>query len=381
MREREKAAESRPEPSRARAAAARRIVVKLGTNVVMRDDGAIALGRVYGLVEAIATLVGQGREVLVVSSGAVGLGAQRLGLPGKPKSLELKQACAAVGQSRLMAVYEEGFEKLGLRTAQVLLTEDDFASRARYLALRATLASLLELRVVPILNENDAVSTRELESRDERGAPAVFGDNDKLSALVAGKVEADLLVILSDVDALYTGNPQRDRNARRVPSVSAVSPEILAYAEGGGARGRGGMRTKLEAAAVATASGCHVVIASGRIPGILEAVMAGEDVGTLFFPARTLTGKRRWIAWAALPAGELRVNDGARAAIRDRKASLLPAGVLGLSGSFEAGDVVTLVGEDGHEFARGIVNYGSDDAARLVGRRSEEIDGLVSKRS
>lgn len=374
--------EGRVAAARARVAAARRVVVKVGTNVVMRDDGAPALGRLYGLIEAVAGERRKGREMVVVSSGAVGLGARRLGLPGKPRTLALKQACAAIGQGRLMSVWSEAFEKLGVTAAQVLLTEDDFASRGRYLALRATLEELLRLGAVPVLNENDTVGTAELEA----GAGRVFGDNDKLSALVAAKLGADLLVILSDVDGLHTANPAKSRGATRIPVVPEVTAEVRALAEGAGARGRGGMATKLEAAAVATASGALAVVASGRRPGVLEEVLSGADVGTLFLPKRSLTGKRRWVAWAALPAGAIRVNDGARAALVSGKASLLPAGVTALEGEFEKGDVVRILDEAGAEFARGQVNWGRADAEKLVGRRSGEArvtatgyDALVTR--
>lgn len=360
--------EERLAAARARVAAARRVVVKVGTNVVMRDDGAPALGRLYGLIEAVAGERRKGREMVVVSSGAVGLGAQRLGLSGKPKTLALKQACAAIGQGRLMSVWSEAFEKLGVVAAQVLLTEDDFASRGRYLALRATLEELISLGAVPVLNENDTVGTAELEAE----AGKVFGDNDKLSALVAAKLGADLLVILSDVDGLHTANPAKSRGATRIPVVPEVTAEVRALAEGAGARGRGGMATKLDAAAVATASGAIAVVASGRRPGVLEEVLAGADVGTLFLPKRSLKGKRRWIAWAALPAGAIRVNDGARAALVSGKASLLPAGVTALEGEFEKGDVVRILDSSGRELARGQVNCGRADAEKLVGRRSGE---------
>lgn len=361
--------------ARSRVCAARRVVVKVGTNVVMADDGALALGRLYGLIEAVAAERRRGREMVVVSSGAVGLGAQRLGLTGRPKTLALKQACAAVGQGRLMSIWSEAFEKVGVTAAQVLLTEDDFSSRGRYLALRATLEELLSLGVVPVLNENDTVGTAELEGPSGH----VFGDNDKLSALVASKVGADLLVILSDVDGLHTANPARSRAARRIPVVAEVNASVRDLAEGAGARGRGGMATKLEAAAIATASGALAVVASGRRPGILEEVLAGGDAGTLFLPQSTLTGKRRWIAWAALPAGAIHVNDGARAALVSGKASLLPAGVTRIEGEFEKGDVVRVLGSDGVEFARGQVNYGRADAEKLVGHRSGEVRAGVPK--
>ena len=264
---------------RQRVAAARRIVVKAGTNVIMRDDGAVALGRLYGLIESVASLKKQGRHVLIVSSGAVGLGAQRLRLEKKPGSLTLKQACAAIGQSRLMSVYEEGFEKMGLLTAQVLLTEDDFTDRTRFQNLSATLEKLFELDAVPILNENDTVSTLELESPDGKGVRGLFGDNDRLSALVMSKVRADVLVILSDVDGLFTGNPAHDRTATLIPLVREITEEIARHADGGSGRGRGGMASKLDAARIATGSGGVAVIANGRTPGVLDRLFAGEAVG------------------------------------------------------------------------------------------------------
>jgi len=268
---------------RQRLAAARRIVVKAGTNVIMRDDGAVALGRLYGLIESVASLKKQGRHVLIVSSGAVGLGAQRLRLGRKPGSLTLKQACAAIGQSRLMSVYEEGFEKMGLLTAQVLLTEDDFTDRTRFQNLSATLEKLFELDAVPILNENDTVSTLELEA-EGKGARSLFGDNDRLSALVMSKVRADVLVILSDVDGLFTGNPAHDRTATLIPLVREITDEIARHADGGNGRGRGGMSSKLDAAQIVTQAGGIAVIANGRTPGILDRLFAGEAVGTVFVP-------------------------------------------------------------------------------------------------
>ena len=362
--------------ARQRLATCRRVVVKVGTNVIMRDDGAVALGRIYGLVESVANLKAQGKEVILVSSGAVGLGAQRLALTEKPRLLTLKQACAAVGQSRLMAVYEDGFEKLGLVTAQVLLTEDDFVDRHRYLNLRATLGKLLELGVVPIINENDTVSTLELATE---GRSPVFGDNDRLSALVMSKVEADLLVILSDVDGLFTRNPTRDASAEWIPVVPEITPDVEALADGGGARGRGGMATKLAAAKIATTSGGLAVIANGRTPSVLDRLFAGEEIGTVFLPTAPLQGKRRWIAYAAPLAGRVVVNAGARAAVVERKASLLPAGVERLEGSFEKGDVV-LIAEGEHAFARGVVNYGREDADKLLGAHSSEISGRGVKK-
>lgn len=271
---------------RARVSGARRIVIKVGTNVVMSDDGPVAVGRLYALVESVAALRRAGRDVLLVSSGAVGLGAERLGLDSRTSRLVTKQACAAVGQSRLMALYEHGFERLRHTVAQVLLTEDDFTDPMRLQNLRATLDALFGLGVIPIVNENDTVSTAELERVEETagGRTRVFGDNDKLSALLAAKVGADLLILLSDVDGLYTKNPSRSSDAELIPLVREISDAIAASADGGNARGRGGMATKLEAARIAAAAGAVTVIANGRLSGIVDRVCGGEPVGTVFLP-------------------------------------------------------------------------------------------------
>ncbi|MBI4859901.1 MAG: glutamate 5-kinase [Candidatus Riflebacteria bacterium] len=349
----------------------------------MRDDGGVALGRIYGLMEAVGNLKKQGREVMLVSSGAVGLGVQRLALSERPKQVAYKQACAAIGQGRLMAMYEQGFAQLGIVVSQVLLTEDDFASRRRYLNLRATLGRLIELGVVPIINENDTVSTMELETPVDGvpSRPHVFGDNDKLSALVMSKVDADLLVLLSDVDGLHTANPARNVGAVRLGTVARITPEIERCAEGASAGGRGGMKTKLEAARIATTAGGVAVIANGRTPGVLDRLFAGEDLGTVFLPQGHWTSKKRWIAFASTVGGTVRVNDGARQALVERKASLLPAGVIQLEGTFQRGDVVSIADKDGVEFARGIVNYSSEDAAKVMGLHSDQFEGRLSAKN
>jgi len=253
-----------------------RIVVKAGTQVLLSQDGFPALGRIFALVESLATLRRQGRDVLLVSSGAVGLGARRLGLPVKPGSLSLQQACAAVGQGELMALYQSAFGRLDTVCAQVLLTQEDFTDPERRSNLRATLEKLLKMGVIPIINENDTVATLEL------GRMKVFGDNDKLSALVAAGLGADLLLILSDVDGLHERNPHHDPQAPLLPEVAAITPEILALAQGAGARGRGGMATKLESARLCMGSGVAVVIARGEGTGTLERVVAGEADCTRF---------------------------------------------------------------------------------------------------
>ncbi|MDE1163227.1 MAG: glutamate 5-kinase [Acidobacteriaceae bacterium] len=262
----------------------RRIVVKLGTNVIMRADGKVALGLLCGLVEQVAALRDQGYEVLVVSSGAVGLGVERLGLSARPTVLAQVQACAAIGQSRLMAFYGDAFDRLNCPIAQVLLTEDDFRDPTRHANLRATLDALLTMGVIPIVNENDTVSTMELE-RPSDGAPQrerIFGDNDKLSALLVKHIGGDLLVLLSDVDGLYDRNPN-EPGATLLPRVDAIDDSVLQMAQGSlSARGRGGMTSKLESANIALRAGKQVVIANGRTPQVLERIMAGEEVGTRF---------------------------------------------------------------------------------------------------
>jgi glutamate 5-kinase len=264
----------------------RRIVVKLGTNVIMRQDGKVALGLVCGLVEQIAALRADGLEVLVVTSGAVGLGMERLGLHTRPTVVAQVQACAAIGQSRLLALYDDAFDRLGCPIAQVLLTEDDFRDQLRHANLRATLDALLTMGVIPIVNENDTVSTAELDrpaevtQRHER----IFGDNDKLSALLMKHIGADLLVLLSDVDGLYDRDPE-DAGAELLERVEVIDERVLALAVGGNGRGRGGMISKLESARIVLRAGKQVVIANGRTPGVLERIVAGEAVGTRFAPA------------------------------------------------------------------------------------------------
>jgi glutamate 5-kinase len=263
----------------------RRIVVKLGTNVIMRPDGKVALGLLCGLVEQIAALRTQGLEVLLVSSGAVGLGMERLALTERPKVVAQIQACAAIGQSRLMALYDDAFDRLGCPIAQVLLTEDDFRDVTRHNNLRSTLDALLTLGVIPIVNENDTVSTEELDRPAESAnRERIFGDNDKLSALLMKHIDADLLVLLTDVDGLYDRHPSRP-GATVLEGVEVIDEQILALASGGNGRGRGGMISKLESARIVVRAGKPVIIANGRTPQVLERIAAGEHVGTHFAPA------------------------------------------------------------------------------------------------
>lgn len=335
----------------------RRVVVKVGTGVVAREDGGLALGRVGALVEDLTALRRRGLDVLLVSSGAVGLGAARLGFTRRPERVVDRQACAAVGQGALVAFYDGLFQRLGGTCAQVLLTEEDFHFRQRFNNLTATLERLLELGAVPVLNENDTLSTAELAL--EKGT--VFGDNDRLSALVAVYLHADALIILSDIDAVYT-RPPGSVGATRIGTWSRGTT----FEEGAGsALGRGGMGSKIAAARLAARGGVSAVIASGDVPRILSRVLDGEDTGTLFPAESGLARRKAWLAFATAPAGELCVNDGARRALIERGASLLAVGIAEIGGEFAAGDVVRIT-HDGAELARGV-------ASRAAGQLRAEI--------
>ena len=358
---------------------ARRVVVKLGSNLFFNDAGVIALGRIFSFIEDIAAARLAGRQMIVVSSGAVALGADALKMKSATASLAQKQALAAVGQSRLMNLYEQGFGKYGLTAAQVLLTEEDFSSRKRYLNLRHTLTTLLDMGVIPVINENDTVSTSELEITDRTRS---FGDNDKLSALVMSKLEATLLVLLSDVDGLFTDNPRENPQAEFIPQVQEITADIEALAGRKSARGRGGMETKLQAARIAMNSGGMAIIANGLKPHILHRIFSGEEEGTLFIgKTGSLSEKRRWIAFASSVSGRIHINEGAVDAITKKNASLLYAGVTRIENEFENGDVVSIVGPNGDEIARGIVNYSSGDASKLIGKHSDDIARLATSKN
>jgi glutamate 5-kinase len=363
-------------------ALARRIVVKLRTRTVTHADGRLALARLFAIAEGVADAHRRGLEVLVVSSGAVGLGVQRLGLAETPRQLPERQACAAVGQSRLMSLWEEGLSRLGVVAAQVLLTQGDFDDRLRFLNLRGTLQSLLRHRVVPVINENDAVATEELAFLEGVNRP-VFGDNDRLSALVASKVEADLLVLLTDVGGVYDRDPRVSPDAQLLERLEDPEPLLAQLGGPGSAASRGGMRSKVEAAAIASRAGCDAVIASGEEPNVLARILAGAAIGT-FVPARgELGAHRRWIGWASAPRGVLHLDAGAVLALRERGASLLAAGVVALEGAWEAGHVVELRGPAGEVVGRGLVQADSETArAWCSGERPNGVrnhDALVHR--
>ena len=352
---------------------AKRIVIKLGTNVLRNDEGDVSLSRIYTFIEDIANLVKSGKEVIVITSGAVSLGKKRLNL-SDTKGTALKQACAAIGQSKLMSIYENGFDTYGLTAAQILLTEDDFSVRESYLSLRTTFNKLLELGVIPVINQNDTVSTLEIMPRYAQDDTQVcFSDNDKLSALVASELDADLLIILSDIDGLYDDNPKTNPNAKLIKSVSEVNDNILKLANGTSDGGRGGMETKLQAAHMVTRFGGKMLIANGKIPFIIKRIFEGEEFGTMFLPSdENLSDKKRWIGYATNITGKIKVNNGAKEALMDEK-SLLPIGITDVKNVFHKGDVVSILDEYETEFARGIVNYDSDACKKLIGKHSDDI--------
>lgn len=350
----------------------KRIVIKLGTNVLRNEEGEVAVSRIYSFVEDISKLVKNGKEVIIVTSGAVGLGKKKLNLNSTDGD-GVKQACAAVGQSRLMSYYEAGFATFDIPVAQILLTEDDFSMRHRYLSLRTTLNKLLELGVVPIINQNDTVSTIELNDM-LAGIQVCFSDNDKLSALVSSELDADLLILLSDIDGLYTANPKEDSSAEFIREVECVTDEILGLGTGASDGGRGGMKTKLEAAKLVTRFGGKVLIANGKLPYVINKIFNAEELGTMFIPTdENLSGKKRWIGYATNVLGKLIVNEGAKKAILEKCTSLLPIGVLEVINDFKHGEVVSICDERGEEFARGMVNYDSEECRKIAGSHSDDI--------
>ena len=347
-------------------AEARRIVVKVGSALLVGEDGAADSHWLHAFVADVARLRARGQQVLVVSSGAVALGRKRLALSRRALTMPEKQAAAAAGQSALMRAWEEAFEPHGLICAQVLLTRDDTEVRRRWLNARATVDTLLDLGLIPVINENDTVVTEEIR----------YGDNDRLAARVAQMIGADVLVLLSDVDGLYTADPRRDPQARHIDRVTRLTPEIEAMAGGanaGAGVGTGGMATKLAAARIASAAGCATVITLGHRPSPLQAVEDGERSTVIEASTTPAAAYKAWIAGSLAPAGALVVDDGAAAAVRRGK-SLLAAGVRRIEGRFDKGDAVVIFDEAGIEIARGLVRYEAEDAARICGLKSGAIE-------
>jgi glutamate 5-kinase len=341
---------------------AKRIVIKIGTNI-LRKNGGIDAAYVRRIARQINSLLKSYRQVVIISSGAIGMGTGQLNLPGKIKDTKMRQACAAIGQPLLMAEYRKSFARYGVTVAQVLLTAEVLNNRRTYLNLRNSIETLLKLSVVPILNENDSVST------DEIGT--AFGDNDKLSALVASKIDADLLIMLSDIDALYDKDPQKFPDARPIHTVLEITADIIRNAGGrGSAHGTGGMKTKIEAAKIASNAGYRIVLADGRVKNIIGRIIAGEEIGTVFMPKRKLSNRARWIL-NSTPAGTIFIDEGAMAAVKNRK-SLLPSGVISVKGTFEAGAVVML-----NNNAKAVTSIGSTQLKTLAGKHSTEIKKLL----
>ena len=348
----------------------KRIVIKVGSSTITYGSGKRNFSRIDRLAREIADLANQGKEIILVSSGAVAVGVDRLGLVAKPKTIPGKQAAAAVGQGVLMHTYEKIFAEYGQIVAQVLLTRMDSVDRHRYTNSRNTFLALLEHKVIPIVNENDVVAIDELK----------IGDNDNLSALVAGIVDADLLIILSDIDGLYTANPQNDPNAQLVPEVTDITPEIEASAGDAGSKvGTGGMFTKIQAAKMATSSGINMVIASGEEKDAISRILDGEEIGTLFVSRENrLQFRKRWLAFGARIAGKIVVDDGCAKAVRKAGGcSILPAGITDVEGEFEAGNTISVVNKNGHELARGLANYSSEELDMIKGAKTSEIENIL----
>jgi len=342
----------------------KKIVIKIGTNTLSKK-GTIEIDTAYvgRIVRQINSLLATSRQVVIISSGAIGMGADQLDLTNKVKDTKMRQACAAIGQPLLMAEYKKSFARYGVTVAQVLLTAEVLNNRKTYLNLRNSIETLLNLGVVPVLNENDSVSTDEIGS--------AFGDNDKLSALVASKIDADLLIMLSDIDALYDKDPRKSADAEPISTVFEITDEILRSAGKKGSKyATGGMKTKLEAAKIASNAGCRIVLADGRLKNVIGRIIAGEQIGTLFMPKRKLSNRARWILNSAT-AGTIIIDDGAMRAVRTRK-SLLPSGVISIKGTFEAGAVVML-----NDNAKAVTNLSSSQLKTLAGKHSSEIRKIL----
>ena len=346
----------------------KRVVIKVGSGVISNADG-LEFDRVAELSEDICHLLDRGLEVVLVSSGAIAAGKGQLGIVGRPQTIPQKQAAAAIGQTRIIREYKETFQTLKHNVAQVLLTRDDLSNRRRYLNARNTVMTLLEYGVTPIVNENDTVVVDEIR----------FGDNDNLSALVTNLVEADMLIILSDVDGLYDCDPSEHPEAELIPVVERVTPMIEAM--GGKATsdlGTGGMRTKLKAAKRAALSGVGTLIVNGRSSNILSKIFKGDEVGTYFLPAQSrLTAKKHWIAFSKKPRGKLLIDEGGQQAVIKHGKSLLPSGICGVEGGFERGDAVRLCDRDGQEFARGVISYSLAETLQIMGKQTAEIENVL----
>jgi glutamate 5-kinase len=350
------------------------LIIKIGSNILVGDDNGINEERVRQIVNVIVRLKAEIPKITIVSSGAIAAGFKLLGFNTRPKEIIDKQACASVGQARLMWYYEQAFVKHNVHAAQILITKYDFSNRRRYLNARATLTRLLDLGAIPIINENDAVVVNELKYVES------FGDNDNLSALVAGLIEADMLLILSDVDGLYTANPTTDPTAKLLHNIDTLDSDTMALAGGAeSAVGTGGMRSKLAAAAKALSAGAYVAILNGKEPENMEKFLAGELVGTFFSsPIPSADRKKLWLSYATIPQGTLTVDDGAKIALTERHSSLLPSGVIEVNGRFHVGDVVNVVDIEGEPIAVGKIRYSAEELIKIKGLKSADVGKRLS---
>ncbi len=340
----------------------KRVVIKIGTNTLSRHGG-VDTAFVRRIARQAAGLMADGRQVVVITSGAIGMGAGAIGESGPVKGMKLRQACAAIGQPLLMQEYRRAFFTHGINVAQVLLTAEVLNHRSTYLNLRNAVETLLKLGVVPVMNENDSVSTEEIGS--------AFGDNDKLSALVASKLDAGLLIMLSDIDGLYDKNPHKYTDAKRISSVYEITDELIkAAGSKGSVHATGGMQTKLEAARIASDAGCRMVLADGRVRNVIARIMSGADVGTVFMPRRKLSNRLRWIL-NSKPAGTVEIDQGAEKALRNKK-SLLAKGITTVRGNFGPGQVVWL-----NNTAKAVSHFSSAELRRLAGKHSTEIAEIL----
>ncbi|MGI5880307.1 MAG: glutamate 5-kinase [Syntrophomonadaceae bacterium] len=349
-----------------------RIVIKIGTSTLTHSNGQLNLRRIEYLVREIADLHNQDLEVVVVSSGAIGVGANRMGYRQVPKTMPEKQALAAIGQGALLHLYEKLFAEYSKTVAQVLITRGDFDERIRYLNATNALLALLNMKVIPIVNENDTVVVEEIK----------FGDNDTLSAVVAGVVDADLLIILSDVDGFYDHDPRGDKQARLLRAVNEITVDMEDNSRNRGSSfSSGGMYTKLRAARMVMAAGIPMVIANSNEKDVIRRIVAGEEVGTLFIPRdEKMHARKKWIAFGSLAQGELTVDEGACLALLNKGKSLLPSGVVSVSGDFERGTIVSVNNPDGQEIARGVVNYSAEEISRIAGKQSREIEKILGEK-
>ncbi|MCE5322706.1 glutamate 5-kinase [bacterium] len=346
----------------------KRIVVKVGTSSLVSDNGSLNVEKMSALVSQLAEVKKQGRGVILVSSGAIRAGMERIGMTVRPKNIPVQQATAAIGQSALMQTYNELLSTYGIVPGQILLTRDDFDHRTRYLNARNTLRTLLKLGCMPVVNENDTVATEEIK----------FGENDTLAALVAACVDADLLINLSDVDGLFDGDPRSNHTCKLIEEVKQITPEIEDIACGtNGDCGSGGMHTKIEAAKIATSSGVKMVIANASRPNVIVDIVAGMSIGTQFLRGETLNHRKRWIAFGNRVKGSIAVNEGARKMLVERGKSLLSAGITGCNGCFDVGDLVLVIDENSSRIARGLTNYSSHDILLIMGKRSSEIGKIL----